>query len=763
MAVISRFVEINLPAEKVFSFVADSNNLSRWFESVAAVENIGGGESLWHLRGADGDLQKVGSSDFDLNASSAAGASSGVEFVSHVYESPVHAAWRTARTVEPLIFSVHARETRSGTTLLECRIEDETANGLSSLAKRFLLSNDEASAGGKLENLLESGKREIENQIFNQATDGETNYVGASSSDTGFNQTRLPEANKNTSRDSSSFAASGQVSPYVNAKDLDRLSHSSHSPSASVRRPSDVNINASVSPVLGQSSSEGRTRDEVLREYEAARQEQVARLRQLEHRESGGTGARRESGSLHTNAYASPQTDTSLQANSSQSVSGGFASALALGGGAASAALGRNETLSHNKMSPNDAAPPAVTPAVQQTTQSHSESVSYNEIVAPMTLPGQARDIANIHQQTDNIDQQDEEMTFDPHAVSEADANAIPIASSEFADDPDKTFVSAAAARGEFQTSDKSNAAQTFYARPDSNSFSSNELPITETRITETSGAQFDDAAAAKPSRGLTGMRESRFSSTMSVAPRSDDERVTRVINAPESGAPRASSVPLIAGLGVLAAVLTLGSLWYARSNDSAAPPAQTSQVAATTGDIDNNTTVATTLPTPVNGATTNPSRTSSSTNGNTNPTRPGQVALPAASGDARNGIGDAELRTSFDNWLVTDSAGDGETKSDLYAPQLERYYRKYNASPEEVEAEKQRRGRRGKLTDVQISEPEVKLARDGKTATMTFRKDYNLERGNRSTRGAVQQELKWRKTADGWRIVSERNLRVLQ
>jgi hypothetical protein len=41
----------------------------------------------------------------------------------------------------------------------------------------------------------------------------------------------------------------------------------------------------------------------------------------------------------------------------------------------------------------------------------------------------------------------------------------------------------------------------------------------------------------------------------------------------------------------------------------------------------------------------------------------------------------------------------------------------------------------------------------------MRFRKRYRIdERG-----GEVLQELRWRRTDSGWRIVSERDLRVIQ
>jgi hypothetical protein len=60
---------------------------------------------------------------------------------------------------------------------------------------------------------------------------------------------------------------------------------------------------------------------------------------------------------------------------------------------------------------------------------------------------------------------------------------------------------------------------------------------------------------------------------------------------------------------------------------------------------------------------------------------------------------------------------------------------------------------------DVRASEPEIRVGRDGRTAVMRFRKRYQIdERG-----GEVLQELRWRRTPSGWRIVGERDLRVIQ
>jgi hypothetical protein len=46
----------------------------------------------------------------------------------------------------------------------------------------------------------------------------------------------------------------------------------------------------------------------------------------------------------------------------------------------------------------------------------------------------------------------------------------------------------------------------------------------------------------------------------------------------------------------------------------------------------------------------------------------------------------------------------------------------------------------------------------------MRFRKKYAISGGGvGERRGEVLQELRWQRTPDGWKIVGERDLRVLQ
>jgi len=45
----------------------------------------------------------------------------------------------------------------------------------------------------------------------------------------------------------------------------------------------------------------------------------------------------------------------------------------------------------------------------------------------------------------------------------------------------------------------------------------------------------------------------------------------------------------------------------------------------------------------------------------------------------------------------------------------------------------------------------------------MRFAKKYRVADGRRTKSGEVIQELRWRRTNDGWRIFSERDIRVIR
>lgn len=118
-----------------------------------------------------------------------------------------------------------------------------------------------------------------------------------------------------------------------------------------------------------------------------------------------------------------------------------------------------------------------------------------------------------------------------------------------------------------------------------------------------------------------------------------------------------------------------------------------------------------------------------------------------------------AELRSALGGWIAATNARDIGKQMTFYAPNVEAFYLSRNTSRAAVREEKSRLFSQARAVDVRASEPEILLSRDGSKAVMRFRKRYRIdERG-----GEVLQELRWRRTASGWRIVGERDLRVIQ
>ena len=120
------------------------------------------------------------------------------------------------------------------------------------------------------------------------------------------------------------------------------------------------------------------------------------------------------------------------------------------------------------------------------------------------------------------------------------------------------------------------------------------------------------------------------------------------------------------------------------------------------------------------------------------------------------------ELRAALGEWLAATNSRDVGRQMNYYAPRVEAFYLSRNAPREAVRAEKARLFSRASSVNVEAAPPEIRMSRDGRTAVMRFRKRYQIT-GEDSRSGEVLQELRWRRTADGWKIIGERDLRVLQ
>jgi ketosteroid isomerase-like protein len=128
----------------------------------------------------------------------------------------------------------------------------------------------------------------------------------------------------------------------------------------------------------------------------------------------------------------------------------------------------------------------------------------------------------------------------------------------------------------------------------------------------------------------------------------------------------------------------------------------------------------------------------------------------------SRTGNEQTELNSSLDEWIAATNNRDVERQMNYYAPKVNAYYRTRNPSPESVRAEKNRVFARANAVEIQTDKPEITLSRDGQSATMRFRKKYVVKEGQKSRRGEVIQELQWIKSDGAWKIVSERDVKVI-
>jgi ketosteroid isomerase-like protein len=121
-----------------------------------------------------------------------------------------------------------------------------------------------------------------------------------------------------------------------------------------------------------------------------------------------------------------------------------------------------------------------------------------------------------------------------------------------------------------------------------------------------------------------------------------------------------------------------------------------------------------------------------------------------------------AALRAALNEWVAATNARDLGRQLSFYRPTMNAFYRRRNASVEEVRADRARVFERADSIRVQAMSPSIQVSPDGQTATMRFRKRYNIAGGGEDRSGEVVQELRWQRIGGKWRITSERDLRVV-
>ena len=139
--------------------------------------------------------------------------------------------------------------------------------------------------------------------------------------------------------------------------------------------------------------------------------------------------------------------------------------------------------------------------------------------------------------------------------------------------------------------------------------------------------------------------------------------------------------------------------------------------------------------------------------------------ASPSASPSARSSRSESDeastIREALNQWIAATNRRNIEKQMSFYMPELKAFYLARNASRNSVRVEKVRLAA-AKSIDIRAEEPEIIFQDGGRTAIMRFRKKYEVEDKSKIRRGEVVQELRWQRTSGGWRIFSERDIRVI-
>ena len=122
-----------------------------------------------------------------------------------------------------------------------------------------------------------------------------------------------------------------------------------------------------------------------------------------------------------------------------------------------------------------------------------------------------------------------------------------------------------------------------------------------------------------------------------------------------------------------------------------------------------------------------------------------------------------AALRSTVDGWLAAHNSRNLSQVTNFYMPNVSAFYLAQHASRAAVRAEKARLFQEPAMSIKRTSDPQITFSEDGRTATTLFRKSYSRGTAARPESGEVLQELGWQKTNRGWKIISERDLRVIR
>lgn len=122
-----------------------------------------------------------------------------------------------------------------------------------------------------------------------------------------------------------------------------------------------------------------------------------------------------------------------------------------------------------------------------------------------------------------------------------------------------------------------------------------------------------------------------------------------------------------------------------------------------------------------------------------------------------------AALRAALEEWVAATNARDIGKLVTFYMPEVKAFYLTRNVTRSFIRTERTHAFKSAELIEVRADEPEIIFLDGGRTAIMRFRKQYATETGGRRRQGEVVQELRWQRTNTGWKIFSERDVKVIR
>jgi hypothetical protein len=122
------------------------------------------------------------------------------------------------------------------------------------------------------------------------------------------------------------------------------------------------------------------------------------------------------------------------------------------------------------------------------------------------------------------------------------------------------------------------------------------------------------------------------------------------------------------------------------------------------------------------------------------------------------------ELVTAAFQWLDATLARDFAAQSTFYPERMDAFYLWRDVPKSAVIAEKRRVFERARTINISMEPPQLLVDPGARSGRMYFRKTYVIGGNQKLNRtGEVLQELRWVKEANGWKIISERDLRVIR